>query len=34
MGNVVIGVGAIGITIYLILRILHAGLHEFKQIFS
>ena len=33
MSTVVIGTGVVGITIYLILRILHAGLHEFKQIF-
>lgn len=33
MGNIVIGTGVIGITIYLILRIIHAGLHEFKSIF-
>ena len=33
MNNIIIGTGFIGITIYLVLRILHAGLHEFKQIF-
>lgn len=31
--NIIIGTGAVGITIYLILRIIHAGLHEFKSIF-
>jgi len=33
MSNIIIGSGFIGITIYLILRIIHAGLHEFKSIF-
>ena len=31
--NIIIGTGAVGITVYLILRIIHAGLHEFKSIF-
>ena len=33
MSNIVIGTGVIGITVYLILRIIHEGLHEFKQVF-
>ena len=33
MFNIVIGVGAAGIIIYLLLRIVHALLHEYKSIF-
>ena len=33
MSNIIIGTGIAGIIVYLILRIIHEGLHEFKQIF-
>ena len=33
MNSIIIGTGVVGIAIYLILRIIHEGLHEFKQIF-